>query len=1538
MKSCTYTYNGKTYNSYNELAEEVKKLPSDSLDTLFSQKSPQEALCDEINKIKIIENFNYAKSVSVDSDVDINTENDNTFTTQTFIDSEYFSIHGNTPMFRLSTEEYVETMKKQKVSKGKMTPEQAEAWGNAVQTNWNKIADAAIDFHRICMSTYNSNPKYWEELTNKTVFSEIPDKIQEIENKIYWQVMGSNYRDKTGQDKRGTLFKNINLKAEIDGVSKDIIGHVDYLVVTPEGNIEIYNIKTSSEPYDQWSAVKKEKYKYQVALLKQIFASKGIDPNKIRVNIIPVAVKYDEKFEKALDVTVHDYPISYDTYDMKYSLKQQDEVAKHFIKSQVNYDKIELSSLVKATATLQKIFPGSNIHIEGIRQSARKWIDDNWSLCNPDPQPGGGYKLTLPDGTGDVITVKDSRVRAKNEEFVEIIARRMDEESSDNVDNVTTQRLYDDLIRSFRLGYFNSTLKGKVVNHIEAQFTKYFAERTETVKENGDEVYDYKWRLIDSPALRAAGIIAFEHKGTHQLDVFSTTAMDIDGKFSLRGGNTNLLGAYLYDINDEGFTLPSTYGNMEAVRVMALLNEVLPDLEGDIKLGQLKILALNPYTAKKGAYFEFDSLLKEWNTIIKVVNNNNPEAKLENNFKRSNIECVAPEVVLYQAWSDIMDDSTENYSEISRLSDVLDERTLADGTVEAGLMKMSTIEGKLEKLQELIDRLQKIADNYGMNYSDVKQMMDLQYSPIPSKAAVAKLYILATKALNTYYGDIKVSNQEFGAIEEYGTKATSSRNENYRQVAYLISKTIDTIRDKIIKSYQNSAEKVFRTFYDQKGYSNMQNLLVGNQKVVFDNLYQVDENGKNLFLFKNPYDDSNNLTSDERTFLKKILFEMYKVRCSIRNKDLDVTGINDPILKEKMPENYLYVPLQRASSATRNANILNSIEQSKNRLARMLKDPALAFEEAEGFLDSKDVRDRDLAIEEMRVFNPYLRSEISLNERSKFIQSRGEGYFETNLESIFIDFLSRDIQCKEFNKLLIRIKGIEMFLRMREMVEGDTKNIDHTVKAIDDYVTVNIHNKSLMSEGVKKVDTFVAPFRRLVSKMYIALNPVAAVRDTLQGFQGNFLSAAIKYRTNIDASDVAYGYGQVFTKGSSDTLTMNMLNQFNVKYGFSNFDAAYVAERLKTNRYGVLNAGNMAYATLRMPDYLNRMTLFMANLHHDGAHEAYSLNSEGRLEYDWRKDKRFSVYASGNTNHPEYNKQKAFYMSMIRMFNTEDPSLQLAYTDDLPDAYTFGQIRAMKSLGDTLYGAYDKAAKTKLEYVALGRNFMFFTTWMNGIVDAYWKPAQKSETELKLVQETDYNGNPLFFTADGSGNTTTEDTGNPVYKYTPMMVQGVLQTFGDVIKLIKNNATNPSAIVHSEIWSNPVNRKNFVKFFSDMGMWLIFAMLFKMAITPWYKEHKKESDGDAIIINYLTEVLYKASKTSYDVFKGPFNVIEYLGTSTNPASYKLQEKLVIDLGKVVMGKKTFGQFAMGTQALLRSGQDTYKMWLRENKPASTEKK
>ncbi|MCD8207239.1 MAG: hypothetical protein LUD72_04795, partial [Bacteroidales bacterium] len=1536
--ACKYNFNGFNGQTYEQLVNRVMSMSMDgTLDLLFSRGNEADIMIDKLKALKD-ESIKEREQITsmVDGSPDLDVRGSNTFTVQSFIDSQYFQIKGVSPMFKLSTEDYIKQMRTILSDKG-LSQEEIDSWAVGVQTRWDTIARDAADWHRMLMLPQSDSPAEWQRRTGGTAYAGIWSKCQVAATEVFKKLgyRGGGKRLDTEHPFRWE--KNLNFEAEIrpdiTGEPKKLFGHIDYLIVTDSGEVEVFNVKASVEPYEQWAAAKKEKYRYEMALLKRMLAYHGVDARKIRVNIIPVQIKYNSSFTAITDIDATHSAIPIDTWDSSYTFQHYDQVASNFVDSNVDMSGVSSPELMmEVSKQLNFIFPGKDVMAYGITLTAKEWADLHWKECQPEWEPGKGYKLTMPD-TGEVLELTDSRKGSNNAQFVKYIEEHIELEKDTESGYLSATRVKNDLKDAFTRGSFISTTRGGRSSYLEEQFSKYLADYTK----NPDGTYNYKWKVVDSEILDQANIIALKGPGD-QLDVYTLSPVSVEATYQFRPGRDNLLGAYLNDLNTENFTMKANYGNIEAIRTIAILNSIIPNL-GTVNLGSLHVIGLGPYQSKKGAYYEFSTLMPQWDSVVRVVNRETAgRSDIKNNFRDLKVATIAPEEGLRQTWEDIADNHVGvSLNNLETVRQIIEGHTTAGGVNQVGLMDIQTVEGKIEKLELLIDELRKLAADRNLPLSRPSDMRNIARAGNNNfDKAIARLFIAAEHALTCYYGDTVVDNETISSLEEYGITPTSIGNSSARRVGFLVQKTIDIVRNKIIEIFMSGPRKLLMDYYKACGYTNAQNALIGNQARVFRNLYQLDENGVNTFLFKNPYNPNSSLQSHERTFLKGMLYELYKIRCRMNGTPPAIKGPEDKVLYESLPANYLFVPLQKASKATMRGDIKRRATQFGKDFHRIFTDPKGYAEELRGYLDNKIVEERDTAIDQMRTYNKYTRSETNIENRSTMISERGVQYWETNLENIYIEFMAQQVQCEENNKLLMRLRGIELDLTLRGIEETGTydsaKNseINKIIKYIDDFITLNVYNKSIMEKPMQKVDAWIQPFRRLVSEIYIAANPVGFFRDVMQGIEENFLMAAIKYQTDVNAKDVAFGYKEVFKEGSTNMMTMSRLNQFNIKYGFSNFDAAKVADRLKTGRGGVLNAENWAYWTLRAPDYLNRMVLFIARMHHDGTYNAYSLNEDGRLVYDWRKDERFSALAKNDTSDPKYKEQRSLYMSMIRAFNMENTTRQLAYTDDLPDAYTAEQIRSIKTLGESIYGAYDQSAKAKYENCAIGRNFMFFSTWMNGMVNTYWKKPQVSQSELNLEQETDYNGNKLYF--EQNGNITTEDTGVPVLKYVPVMVQGVLNTFGNAIsELYHGGWSNFSETWKKDIWGNPINRRNLKRAMTDLMVALMLTILFSYWATPEYKRHKQEDDGKQIFTNMLVELVYKGGKASFDTFKGPVAVVQYLGESTNPATYTLQSKIFNDGIDWVTGKKTTMQTIMGSQAFFRSMQDSYKMYLREQK-------
>ena len=82
-------------------------------------------------------------------------------------------------------------------------------------------------------------------------------------------------------------------------------------------------------------------------------------------------------------------------------------------------------------------------------------------------------------------------------------------------------------------------------------------------------------------------------------------------------------------------------------------------------------------------------------------------------------------------------------------------------------------------------------------------------------------------------------------------------------------------------------------------------------------MFVQNDKGDPIMMFKNPYTDSS-LSSEEKQFLKKALFEFAKVTYSMQNKKFDFTSCEDTkFIKEiSSKEQLRQVPLMRSSTSS----------------------------------------------------------------------------------------------------------------------------------------------------------------------------------------------------------------------------------------------------------------------------------------------------------------------------------------------------------------------------------------------------------------------------------------------------------------------------------------------------------------------------------------------------------------------------------------------------------------------------------------------
>lgn len=1511
MKYCKYTITGtdQVFQSYSELLNFLQgKLTNGELggitDIVYSKVTKQEAQKNQLDKVKV-EGIEEAANSSLIAGEPIYKDR---LSVLEFFNSEYANINGKVLVTPFKEEDYINQTVAQLMEEGIDKNTATNQVQNTIQ-NWNKIQEDSLWLHKLICSN-----KYMED-DNSDFISELSDIPERLNNN---QLLASlhdqlkrRWMIEKGQYTNSLAYRGLNLKAKLKGIDKEIFGKIDWLYLGQDGKLHMYLFKTTTEDPKKWITVKQQTYLNQLAFLKQMLAYNGIDVTNIDMNIIPIKLKYNDDYTKIEDISIlgtRKYSTKFS--GTEYAMEKYDKYAQHFITSNYMPYHVTEQPIKRALEVCAAIFPDANIKEIGIDRSAKEWI-----RRAPDNDPLGIEPLVITkvnenDHTYEVIIngktyniTENSRNKNSNKEILKIV--------SDHIQDLTTnkgyaaQRIKDAITNSFSKGFSTfHQVKGLqgIASKLDAIFNKYLLTYSE---DPNSKERDYEWELL--PNLFDNNILVFRNK-ENVLEFVSLSPYDVNALAKFKGRN-NILGSYRVD--SQFPDLNNSFGNIETVRVMEFVNEVMSEL-GNATLGNITVVStLNGNSVTKHIG-EFNR--KYFQKIIKEVNIENPELNIENNFKIAN-------------FTDPIQDLLNEYIRITQGKSKSEQLEYA----QYGFDQLQDADTKLEQTNALYNLLQSITSvHYNFtNQEEVKKALNSNNKFIRN---IATIYDLAAKALLYLRNETPVAQSEYNNINAQIFTPVTVKDENLRIVADNMQITHDSIAEDFLKDYDVNIRPQFDKFYKKIGYTNLDNITFGRQARQFDNLYERDENGNNLLIFKNPYDNTNDLKPEEREILKHVLFRIAMINSNGNFKFSSPTDSRLPEYIEKNPW-YLWVPLERASTATSRQSKRAWLAKLNNTWNK-IKDFSNSFDE---FINGMTDEERQLYGNSDEFYKLNLRNPFELSipttgrvpndvqvSRNDMIRKYGADFFETNLENILIDFLSQHISTTKYNRLLIGTRALILQLSLTGDFNGNTKVVNQEIEWIQNYIRANIFSDPNLTKEEKLFVGVISPVKRVVNHLLLAGNIVGAFRDTIQGVQQNFIRSVIKLGTDLTPKDITEAYAYVHTHSTVNAMAQNLLSKLNLRFRISNMDQARIKERAKTARNGITNIENGFYFTLRGPDFLNRMTLFVARCIHDGVWDAFSLDSEGKLVYDWTKDKRFKAYKYGTVGSKEYKEARSLYLSQIRMYNREHPDNPISPEDGLPSPYTNIEMNVVRGLADNIYGAYDKSKKAMIENEAVGFTFLNYFTWMNGVVNTYFMSAQKNKTsKLKRQQEVDEQGNKLFF--DKDGNITTEDTGDIVWDNVPCSVVGILPMLLEAKNIMSNDGWRATL---KFLQSDDIYKANVYKLGSDALMWLLWTLFFRLIADPAYKDYKKTMPENPVLVNLLTEILYKSSSRAYDDFKGPLNVLQYFGENLNPPMYSQPVEIMKDAFKVVMGDTNFKYFLLDNTGFTRSFRDTGKAYFK----------
>lgn len=956
-------------------------------------------------------------------------------------------------------------------------------------------------------------------------------------------------------------------------------------------------------------------------------------------------------------------------------------------------------------------------------------------------------------------------------------------------------------------------------------------------------VEDASWSVVEDGELDDLGILCFFNDRNKTFEFVSITSNKLNEKISLAKG-PSILGQFLSrkDTYKDTRLMESNTKNIEYMKIAALMNKYVDRFkEGSIGL----IRVVNPHTYQVDG-IDLETLKYNYSKLC---------YQTKHKFSLNAIKSVDPTILVFQKLSELverddnrllkkfkndLDVSEDILSSLISLQKSIQDEILRDGDID----KM-TFRNETEELLALVSE--------AIIYQ--KQLT------LPVEESM-KVWAMNNSSM--------LSNP--GAVN----------NKNVQTANNFLGMAMYNIRRKQLE-YKENHRDLFENFFESQGYSKARRYTVGDNIKSYKNLFVRDAAGNldRSMQLKNP-DSDPTLSPEEKTFLRALLKSINELRygrlTSEKESELKASGA------------YFDYPLMKGSTLSKatNASYKDVLRDYFNDMYNYNK-----------YFSSEDEESTKKAKSMNEMYNRF-ESQLNSEFRAKMLSENNPEDFEVDIE-LMLDMMSFSrIRKQEFDKVLPVINALRIAIKYQSY--NLLKDQDITIDYLQKLVAQAVFNDKMIPDHLKGFAKMTGALRDMTSKLNLGVNVFSGITNLLQGQWAN-LSRVLAKEFGEDMptkAEYAKGLGILF----SDVNIVNnitLVEEINNLYGFANMDLNAIVERMSQSKTGITALGSRwLFWTVGAPDYFNRMGVFLGQMIHDGSFDAHEMKN-GKLVYDWTKDKRFSIYASGDKTNPKYDFQRALYLKFLEDFNsagTESRNLQEG--DPLPAAYTYRHRESFKNALDKAHGYYDHETKAMINNTILGSVFFQFKTFLTAKKDQYF---QKGDTygQGNFVQMKDYDGNLLFL--DESNNLTTENTHRPAIEWKGRYMEGIYYSLVNTLEDIKEYKWNIGE-VYKEAKKHPERMANFKMLATDLT--IITALTVIYNLVDW-KELKQDKP--------FTAALGRAVLGSgRDLFIG--NNLTSLGLSTkNPFA---SVAYMSDVGNTVWGtmsgdmkpSKLIGQIGM----------------------------
>lgn len=1205
------------------------------------------------------------------------------------------------------------------------------------------------------------------------------------------------------------------------GEGNRIRGKIDLLVVyeDQEGNqsVEIYDLKLSTKPEDRWDSDKRSAIQYQLGFYKRMLQEKGIPARNISMKVIPVLLQdvNKEDLNHAVgDVNIGE-PITYiPGVNQQYNIEQA-------IPIQIGKELIDKSLLESVSGIVSKFFPVSKINqIDAI----------DFDVLYKDKK----YGVSIDPATGRyrfVDTTRSSKenrfVYADTEEEIKDAFKDYLRRKNEH-DNETTNTISRDL--KFALDRINGNMG---FNPNRASFNVIPSGIYETTKGLFEmNLSKYKqepdWDVMLNESLAAMNVIMLVNKSKKEIDFISLSPYPLENIINL-GKGTTLLGRFKTNPQMEldTMSMKATIGNIELMKLMAIANSFTDTDLGDFTIGDLKSINVDSSEVVY-SYINQEKLIHNYNLLADA-----------SEVKRNGFRFTDPFVTVVRYYQSILKSDQQN-----RLKGITD--LTPDGEEDS-----FTKEAKYKILKTMFKNLQDrfFSGNTAPDINNPITLLFFQVANALSKYGGTEVDVFNDDVWNKYFGGI-VKQLKDGSLLNGTYLNTIDTIPLVRTIAMKLSATNRNIVNRY-EFYKNKDRIVTNGFYKGMGQSSLRRTLLNDATIIFKRLIDNSEDGKKRFKVKNPWDQSNDLNQVERKYLKYWLEDLNKIRFQNQTR-------------EELGERYFEIPLLRGSSWSKMVNGKNSLAIIKEDGGLDMVNPRMTTTEQERHISEDSLK----TLSDM--YNVFEVSNSPGARESMLAATNGkpEQIYETNLEHIKDMYQFSVIRKEEMDEILPAINASIVSLQLIQTTSH--KDLQATIDFLNDYLKSAVFDESLIPKESRGTFRLLGTLKATASNFILGFNYLSGAKETISGFFNLYQKAIANSLTDKDRigiKDMTAAYTTVWVDSAKQVKTITMLEHLNWQYRMSNVDMNALVDRMNYEIIDGMRFKDRMFWFNRAPDYLNRMTILIGYMMKDGCYKAHTIQDDGTVKYNWRKDKRFNLLADPNAdmNSYEWQFQRSKYNAMMEYFISSNYKVILpngstrflstekdsrgVYKEDLPQAYTEREAEMIRQESNSMFGYMDH--DTKSLYLKKGI-FLFihqFQTFLS---------AKKNQWFLKrgvynyghwvhVTENPDGTGAKLYWkTIENPDGTierikTTENTGEPIIDWQGKIMEGIFWSLKDMF-----NFLDPKKA--AEAWKDPDKRRNFILFLEDVAIIGFIALILNLLFGDRDKSSLSLAEQNAIRI------------------------------------------------------------------------------------------